>query len=96
MGSLSAKALIGAGLKDEAWEVRAAAVEAARRMSLSEFVPELSSRLEDEIWWVRFRASEALVALGEPGINSLRCLAQSGRDRSRRMASLVMAERGVA
>ena len=67
-----------------------------RRIALFDLVPQIAARLEDEVWWVRFRAGVALAALGETGIAALRRLAGSGRDAGRRMASIIMAERGLA
>jgi len=96
LGYLSAKDVIGAQLNDEAWQVRVAAVEAVRRMTLLQFVPELSERLDDEVWWVQFRASEALAALRRCRHRELRQLAESGKDRAQRMASLVMAGTSLA
>jgi HEAT repeat protein len=83
-------------MSDEAWQVRVAAINAARRLELSDLVPEIIRCLDDEIWWVSFRAAEALAALGESGLKALRTLALSEVERRGRMASVVMAERGIA
>ena len=33
---------------------------------------DLEARLDDEVWWVRMRAAEALAGLGEVGLTILR------------------------
>jgi hypothetical protein len=83
-------------MRDPAWQVRVAAINAARRLDLGSLVPDLIGCLDDEIWWVSFRAAEALTALGETGLNALRAIAASETERRGRMASVVMAERGLA
>jgi HEAT repeat protein len=96
LGHPAVGAIVGAGIDDSDWRVRAAAIDAARRIALFDLVPQIAARLEDEVWWVRFRAGVALAALGEAGIAALRRLADSGRDAGRRMASIIMAEQGLA
>lgn len=83
-------------LADEHWEVRAEAAEAAGRIGLAGLVEPLAALLDDEVWWVRFRAGEALAALGAAGVDALRAVAAASADAPRRMASLVLAERGIA
>lgn len=83
-------------LGDPDWTVRAEAAEAAGRIGLTDLADRLSDLLGDEVWWVRFRAGEALVSLGETGISTLRLQSRSALDTNRRMAALILAERGLA
>jgi HEAT repeat protein len=92
---------LGAGtvtrlLEDPDWEVRAEAAESAGRIGLTDLADRLSKLLADEVWWVRFRAGEALVNLGDAGIEKLREQSVSATDQTRRMASLILAEQGLA
>jgi len=82
-------------LGDSSWEVRAEAAEATGKIGLDDAAQLLADLLNDDNWWVRFRAGEALASLGETGIARLRMIAQSRKDVSRRMAALVLAERGL-
>lgn len=83
-------------LDDADWEVRAEAAESTGRIGLTDLANRLSELLGDDVWWVRFRAGEALVALGESGVERLREQSRSLSDQSRRMAALILAERGLA
>ena len=83
-------------MRDSAWQVRVAAINAARRLDLGDLVPDLIGCLDDEVWWVSFRAAEALTVLGQSGLSALRAIAASETERRGRMASVVMAERGLA
>jgi hypothetical protein len=60
-----------AALDDSAWQVRAAAAEAAGRSALQSAVPRLAELLGDDEWWVRFRAGEALARLRDDGRRAL-------------------------
>lgn len=77
------------------WDVRAAAAEAAGRLQITAVAPRLVALLEDENWWVRLRAGSALADMGGRGTILLRSVAQGPPYRSQRMASLVLAERGM-
>lgn len=96
LGHPAADETVLRGMEDPVWMVRAASCEAAGRIGLRSAGPLLAVRLEDPVWWVRFRAGEALAALGEWGQDQLRAVALSGGDLSRRAASMVLAERGLA
>lgn len=96
LGHPGAEKAILAGLTDPVWIVRSASCEAAGRIGLRSAIPQLAGQLSDEIWWVRFRAGEALAVLGEVGRERLRLVATCGDDLSRRTASIVLAERGLA
>ena len=52
--------------------------------------------LDDGDWWVRFRAGEALVRLGEPGHRLLAETSRCGTDRARHAAKLTLAEQAIA
>ena len=66
LGDFSAKDRIKRALSDSVQFVRVRAIASARTLELRELAPELTSLLKDENWWVRFRAGEALAALGQP------------------------------
>jgi hypothetical protein len=73
LGDFGAKDHVKAALADPVRFVRVRAIDAARRLELTELIPQLVPLLQDEDWWVRFRAGEALLELGyrvpgsEPG-----------------------------
>lgn len=92
----SGRSTIDWGLGSADWQVRAEAAEAAGRIGLVEVAPRLGALLADDVWWVRFRAGEALAALGEAGRDTLRELAHTGGGRKQRTAALILAERGLA
>lgn len=96
LGHPGAEKAVLARLDDGVWMVRSAASEAAGRIGLRSAIPQLAHQLRDEIWWVRFRAGEALAILGDVGRERLRLVAATGDDLSRRAASMVLAERGLA
>jgi HEAT repeat protein len=75
---------------------RAAACEAAGRIGVVEAADRLAELLDDEDWWVRFRAGEALARLGRPGRQVLAEVARGPSPRAARAAALTMAERGIA
>jgi HEAT repeat protein len=77
-------------------EVRAAAVQAAGRIGLQQLAPHIRELLGDPDWWVRFRAGEALAALGGEGLRLLRDAARLAHEPARTAASATLAERGLA
>jgi hypothetical protein len=83
-------------LQSPDWQVRAEAAEAAGRIGLVQEAPRLGALLADDVWWVRLRAGEALAQLGDQGRQALEDLAGRGSGRSQRVASLVLAERGLS
>lgn len=76
--------------------VRAAAAEAAGRIGLAETAVRLHELLDDEDWWVRFRAAEALIRLGESGRRLLVEASRCGTERARNAARLTLAEQAIA
>jgi HEAT repeat protein len=94
-GHPGAEAAIVRRLDDADWEVRAEAAEATGRIGLVGIMARLVALLSDENWWVRFRAGMALAALGERGTGQLRQVAADNADASGRMASLILAEKGL-
>ena len=56
----------------------------------------LAAMLGDAEWWVRFRAAEALVAIGAPGIARLRDAAERGGGVAAEVADAILAEKGIA
>jgi HEAT repeat protein len=95
LGHPAAAEVIAAGLRDEDWQVRVRAIDAARRIQLVDLVPGIAKLLDDEAWWVRFRAAETLAALGESGRQALQKVASSGPDLARRTAAMMLAEQGI-
>lgn len=83
------------GLSSANWEVRAAAAEAAGKIGLVSLGLQLRELLADPIWWVRFRAGEALTRMGSEGARLLREAAQHAPAPGREAARLTMAERGI-
>ena len=84
------------GLASPTWWVRAAAAEAAGRISFEDTAEVLGALLDDPDWWVRFRAGEALVRLGRTGERQLTQIRQEGSERARDAARLTIAEQAVA
>lgn len=80
------------GLGRPSFAARAAAAGAAGRIGLVEFAGRLAQMLDDGEWWVRFRAAEALLRLGEPGVEWLRRQAGEGSPRARSAAASMLAE----
>ncbi|MFN7107256.1 MAG: HEAT repeat domain-containing protein [Brevundimonas sp.] len=83
-------------LGDSEWDVRAEACVAAGRIGSPSFAEPLACALSDREWWVRFRAAEALSAMGVLGRETLMIAAASPVDVTRRSASLALAELGLA
>ncbi len=91
----SLDAILGA-LEDPIWEVRAQAAHCASQLGSLEAIPRLEHLLEDEHWWVRFHAAEALFKLGEAGVQSLLKAARSTSARTAEIAGGLLREKGVA
>lgn len=96
LGHPAARPAILAGLSRPTMAARAAAAGAAGRIMLGESADQLAALLDDEEWWVRFRAAEALILLGRPGVARLRVAAAGGNGRAREAAETMLAEHGVA
>jgi len=96
LGHPAARPAVLHGLSSKAMAARAAAAGAAGRIMLIESVDRLAELLDDPEWWVRFRAAESLILLGEPGLAKLRAAANSGAGRSREAASAMLAEHCLA
>jgi HEAT repeat protein len=92
----AAQAAVQRCLASSAWEVRAAAAEAAGRIHLAGLGPHLKEMLGDPVWWVRFRAGEALARLGEEGTRLLGSAAAYAAEPARAAAAATLAERGLA
>ena len=108
-GNLAAKALqalaelghpgaghaVEAGLSSPDVSVRVQAANAAGRIGLSSLAGRLAALLSDDVWWVRFRAAEALIQLGAVGRDRLAAIAREGTGPAAQVASLVMAEKNL-
>ncbi len=83
------------GLRDDAWEVRTEAAVCAGKIPLPGAVTLLRERLDDIEWWPRFRAAEALWAIGGKGRKTLQD-ARLGHGRSASIADMILAEGNAA
>ncbi|MXO70046.1 HEAT repeat domain-containing protein [Alteraurantiacibacter buctensis] len=93
MGHPGARDAVAAGLSSPSWEVRAAAADAAGKIGLTDLLGRLSDLLDDDYWWVRLRAGEALAASGAAGRDQLVRAAASGPATARHAANAILAER---
>jgi HEAT repeat protein len=84
------------GMLREAVGARAAAAAAAGKIGLQDARGRLAFLLDDEEWWVRYRAAEALVKLGQSGVEQLRQAATSGGEKAREAAATMLAEHSAA
>lgn len=91
---ISAERAIERGLEDSDWTVRTQALIAAGRIGMHYQTKKIATLLDDENWWVRFRAAECLFNLGRRGQQALFERA-SGTDRGSRMAALILDEHGA-
>src|SRR5690606_22163343 len=73
------EAALARGMADTAWIVRSAAAEAAGLSGFTRLCDGVDRLLDDPEWWVRFRAGEALVRLGEEGRRRLHAAVRSAR-----------------
>lgn len=92
---VSARA-IEAGLASQDWRIRAASAEATGQIALRRFAEQLGTLLSDEHWWVRFRAGEALLRLGEPGAAVMHQAANGTEALARGAATALLAEKAAA
>lgn len=95
IGHPSGHAAIMHGLSNPAWAVRAAAAQAAGMNQLAQAAEALGELLDDEQWWVRLRAGEALWRLGARGRKVLEDAAASGNACAREAAALSLEERAT-
>lgn len=91
---ISAERAIERGLEDGNWTVRVQALIAAGRIGMHYQTDKIAALLDDENWWVRFRAAECLYNLGRRGQQTLFERA-TGTDRGSRMAALLLDEHGA-
>ncbi|RIV85669.1 HEAT repeat domain-containing protein [Aurantiacibacter zhengii] len=83
------------GMASDNWTVRAAAAEAVGKTRLVAAADRLSTLLNDPHYWVRYRASEALLRIGTRGVSVLREASRS-EDPVVRSAALKMLAEGRA
>jgi len=67
--------------QDPAWEVQAQALLGLGRLKKLEAIPVLSQAMRSPHWHVRLNAKEALLLLGQPGIDCLQKISQQNEDR---------------
>ena len=96
LGQPAGHEAILAALDDSAWQVRAAAAEAAGRSTLGPAIPRLTALLGDDEWWVRFRAGEALAKLGTDGRQALHRAATGTNPAAQLAAKATLAEQRTA
>ena len=80
------------GLRDTSWEVRTQAAFCAGRVGALNVVPILIKMLADNIWWVRYRAGEALYAMGDVGLEMLQVVAKE-QTLAGESAGMILAEK---
>ena len=80
------------GLTSDNWTVRGAAAEAAGKAGLVQATDRVAGLLDDPNYWVRLRASEALLRLGPRGINALRQASESEDHLAAGVAAKMLAE----
>lgn len=95
LGHPAARPAVEAALASPEFAVRVQAASAAGRIGLVDMADKLAALLADDIWWVRYRAAEALAELGEEGRLRLRRAMADGQGAERRVATLVLAEKGL-
>jgi HEAT repeat protein len=95
IGHPSGHSAILEGLANPAWEVRAAAAQAAGKNGLIPAPDALGVLLGDVHWWVRFRAAEALWRLGVRGHEVLERVAREGNTHAREAAAVTLKERAA-
>ena len=81
-------------MTDTDWEVRVQAAICAGQISCHEMIPLLEKLLEDDQWWVRYRAAEALYKIGGEGVAVLRSAMAAGDEDARAMAEGLLLEKG--
>lgn len=93
IGHPSGHPAILAGLSHAEWPVRAAAAQAAGNSAYSDAAEALGELLDDEQWWVRFRAGEALWRIGKAGHDVLTAVSVGESEVARQAARLTIEER---
>ncbi len=95
IGHPTAEPTVVRGLRDRSWEVRTEAAICAGRIPLPNTIPILQHNLADPEWWPRFRAAEALKAMGAQGMATLE-QARSGIGPAARISDMVLADASLA
>ncbi len=80
------------GLVSDDWTVRSSAAESAGKAGLAQAAERLGELLCDPHYWVRYRASEALLRLGPRGINTLRKVSDGDNEIASCVATKMLAE----
>ncbi len=94
LGDPRALPAVKQGLRSPAWELRCQAALCAGQIHAHETESQLTSLLDDPVWWVRYRAAEALFELGERGRTVLRGLSREATSAGQ-TAQLVLAEKAA-
>ncbi len=82
-------------LEHDDWVVRNFATQVTALSQDMEAVPILNQLLEDEQWWVRYNAANALINLGERGRNLLTSRANDPDSRVSGIASYILEAKGA-
>jgi|LauGreDrversion4_2_1035121.scaffolds.fasta_scaffold09791_3 hypothetical protein len=86
------KEILQQGLKQPRWQIKARCLKYLGRSQDEQQVELIQLHLSDEVWWVRFRAAEALSQLGAPGLKALENAKLSMDKFAKQMASQRMAQ----
>lgn len=95
LGHPAGRSAILKSLSSSCAATRQAAAKAAGRSRLLESADQLMQLLDDDLWAVRFHAANALILLGENGIEYLRRAAKNGGAIASEAASKMLAENGL-
>ncbi len=82
-------------LEHRYWVVRNFSARAWKLTDDRQAIPLLEKLLEDQNWWVRFNAAEALSEAGESGLEILRIKAEGPEESAASISSYVLSRRGV-
>ncbi len=82
-------------LEHRYWVVRNFSARVWRLTGDREAIPLLEKLLEDQNWWVRFNAAEALYEAGESGLEILRLKAEGPEESAAAISSYVLSRKGV-
>ena len=82
-------------LEHRYWVVRNFSARVWKLTGDRKAIPLLEKLLEDQNWWVRFNAAEALYEAGESGLEILRMKAEGPEEIAASISSYVLSRRGV-
>lgn len=93
LGDHSAHDMLPEGLVDQSPDVRLTACHCAKRLRAVDCIPSLTRLLRnDPDWWVRYRAAQALVAMGGTGRGAILSASAESRNPTSDVGLLVLRE----